>query len=89
MESDRTQDMHVGVLAGLTPTCMAAQRVSLGMVLINPNSDRSRKRRPGANRSTFIFTDTAKLSERDGERSTLFMIDFKDGNKSIIISKTI
>ena len=56
---------------------MAAHRVSLGMVLINPNSDRRRKRRPGANRSTFIFTDTAKLSEREGERGTLLLMHLK------------
>jgi len=44
---------------------MTAHRESLGIVLIRPNSDRRRKSRPGANRSTFIFTDTAKLSERE------------------------
>ena len=43
---------------------MAAHRDSLGMVFTSPNSDRRRKRRPGAKSSTFIFTDTAKLSER-------------------------
>ena len=48
-------------------TWMAAQRESLGMALIRPNSDSRRKRRPGANRSTFIFTDTAKLSTTKGE----------------------
>lgn len=47
---------------------MPAHRDSLGIVLMTPNSDRRRKRRPGANRSTFIFTDTAKLSEREGDR---------------------
>lgn len=46
---------------------MAAQRESLGMALIRPNSDSRRKRRPGANRSTFIFTDTAKLSTAEVE----------------------
>ncbi len=44
---------------------MAAHRESFGIVLIRPNSDRRRKSSPGANNSTFIFTDTAKLSERE------------------------
>lgn len=48
-------------------TWIAAQRESLDMVLIRPNSDSSKKRRPGANRSTFIFTDTAKLSTAEVE----------------------
>lgn len=47
-------------------TCTPAHRDSFGMVLINPNSDSRRKSRPGANSSTFIFTDTAKLSEGEG-----------------------
>lgn len=46
---------------------MPAHKESLGMVLMKPNSDRRRKRSPGAKRSTFIFTDTAKLSEREEE----------------------
>lgn len=46
-------------------TCMAAHTESFGIVLIKPNSDRRRKRSPGAKRSTFIFTDTAKLSEKE------------------------
>lgn len=44
---------------------MIAHRESFGIVLIRPNSDRRRKSSPGANSSTFIFTDTAKLSERE------------------------
>lgn len=42
---------------------MPAHKESFGIVLIKPNSDRRRKSNPGAKSSTFIFTDTAKLSE--------------------------
>lgn len=44
---------------------MAAQSKSLGIVLISPNSHKRQNSNPGAKRSTFIFTDTAKLSERE------------------------
>ena len=79
--------MHVGASAGLRPTCMAAQRASLGMVLIKPNSARRRKRRPGANRSTFIFTDTAKLSEREGGRGTLLTMHLMMETNALLCQK--
>lgn len=44
---------------------MAAHSESFGIVLMRPNSRTRRKSNPGAKRSTFIFTDTAKLSERE------------------------
>lgn len=66
---------------------MMAQRESLGMVFIRPNSDRRRKRRPGAKRRTFIFTDTAKLSTREDGREHVSKLDVHLHGHSLTVHK--
>lgn len=75
------QRLYIRVKQGAKFTWMPAHKESFGIVLIKPNSDRSRKSNPGAKSSTFIFTDTAKLSEQrkefvtcDKKKKTIFAL---------------
>lgn len=76
---NNTNEQHLYILVKQWAkfTWMPAHKESFGIVLIKPNSDRSRKSNPGAKSSTFIFTDTAKLSE---QRKEFVTCDKKQNN---------